>query len=61
MEAYVVHDEDLSNCPACGQAIDYCPGHGPIGDPAGWAILHAHDEGIHLDCAPGADCLADSA
>lgn len=26
-------------CPACGEESDYCLGHGPIGDPAGAAIL----------------------
>lgn len=26
-------------CPACGEPIDYCQGHGEIGDPAGYALL----------------------
>lgn len=26
-------------CPACGDAPDYCAGHGEIGDPDGFAIL----------------------
>lgn len=44
-------DPDLiSRCPACGEPMDYCLGHGEIGDPAGFAILKAHDEGIHTDC-----------
>lgn len=40
------------NCPACGQPIDYCQGHGDIGDPAGAWILHRHDEGSHEECHP---------
>jgi len=42
--------ELLSRCPACGDVIDYCRGHGEIGDATGFAILKAHDEGIHTDC-----------
>lgn len=45
-----------SGCPACGEPIDYCPGHGEIGDPAGQAILSAHDKGEHGECSPYADC-----
>jgi len=46
-------DPDLiSRCPACGDAIDYCRGHGETGDPAGFAILAAHDNDIHTDCHP---------
>ena len=44
-------------CPACGSAIDYCQGHGETGDPAGYAILQAHDDGDHRMCA--ADCHTD--
>lgn len=33
-----------STCPACLEPISYCQGHGPIGDPAGYAILQAHDQ-----------------
>ena len=32
-------DEMESVCPACGEPIDYCQGHGEIGDPEGYAIL----------------------
>jgi hypothetical protein len=39
-------------CPACGDPIDYCPGHGETGDPAGFAILQAHDIGDHAECNP---------
>ena len=39
-------------CPACGDLIDFCTGHGEIGDPAGFAILMAHDAGDHADCQP---------
>lgn len=37
-------------CPACGDAIDYCLGHGEMGDPSGYAILVAHDNGDHRGC-----------
>ena len=40
-------------CPACGDPIDYCTGQGEIGDPAGFAILVAHDAGDHADCHRG--------
>ena len=44
-------DEDgLSRCVACGDVIDYCQGHGAIGDPAGRAILDAHDADDHENC-----------
>ena len=39
-------------CPACASPIDYCQGHGEIGDPAGFAILEAHDAGDHYGCHP---------
>lgn len=37
-------------CPACGEPIDYCQGHGPIGDPFGYSVLQAHDNGRHTLC-----------
>src|SRR5690606_41547191 len=42
----------LFRSPACGELIDYCQGHGDIGDPAGAAILSAHDDDVHVDCHP---------
>ena len=33
-----------SVCPACGDFIDYCQGHGEIGDPEGYAILKQQEE-----------------
>jgi len=42
--------EDDSRCPACGDPIDYCRGHGEIGDPLGADILKLHDLGLHQDC-----------
>lgn len=39
-------------CPACGSPADYCQGHGEIGDPAGFAILEAHDADDHDGCHP---------
>ena len=47
-------DEYVSVCPACGEVIGYCLGHGEIGDPDGAAILDAHDDGIHDACHPAA-------
>jgi hypothetical protein len=48
-------------CPACGDPIDYCQGHGEIGDPAGFAILAAHDDDDHSGCNPaGCDVAADA-
>lgn len=48
------YEEDVyePGCPACGDPIDYCQGHGEIGDPAGFAILAAHDDGDHSGCHP---------
>lgn len=39
-------------CPACGEPIEYCSGHGPVGDPAGYAILLRHDRDEHDRCHP---------
>lgn len=58
---YEDEGEWISRCPACGDPIDYCQGHGEIGDPAGRAILDAHDEGDHTQCHPdGCDEAADA-
>lgn len=46
--------EDYSACPVCGDPIDYCQGHGELGDPHGHAILTDHDNGNHDRCAT--DC-----
>lgn len=43
---------EFSLCPACGDPIDYCSGHGEIGDPQGLAVLEGHDEGDHAHCHP---------
>jgi hypothetical protein len=43
-------DEEGGICPACGDTPSYCQGHGEIGDPAGHAILKAHDEDNHSRC-----------
>lgn len=45
-------EEIISRCPACGDPIDYCQGHGRIGDPIGASILSAHDDGLHGRCNP---------
>lgn len=39
-----------SQCPACGDYVDYCTGHGQIGDPEGFRVLEQHDAGDHTDC-----------
>lgn len=44
--------ESVSRCPVCGDPIDYCQGHGQIGDPIGASILSAHDDGYHGRCDP---------
>lgn len=46
--------EYTSLCVACGTVIDYCQGHGTIGDPEGRAILDAHDNDDHTTCHPDA-------
>lgn len=46
----VLTGETESQCPACGEFIQYCQGHGEIGDPHGAAILAKHDDGDHSDC-----------
>lgn len=48
--------DDSPICPACGAVVDYCQGHGTIGDPIGAAILAAHDEDDHGMCHDAADC-----
>jgi hypothetical protein len=37
-------------CPACGNPLDYCPGHGAVGDPAGHRVLEMHEKGDHSRC-----------
>ena len=59
LDDYPSGDEDgveeyVSVCPACGAYIDYCQGHGAIGDPHGARVLEAHDDGIHDGCHPAA-------
>ncbi len=52
MATELFDDEYVSACPACGSPIDYCQGHGEIGDPVGAAVLAAHDDGGHAGCHP---------
>ena len=47
----VLYTEE-SRCPACGQPIDYCQGHGSLGDPHGAEILAMHDRDNHSQCHP---------
>ena len=42
-----------SLCPACGDLMDCCSGHGEIGDPVGFTILAAHESGEHDECFGG--------
>lgn len=51
----VVHGEDdeyVPACPVCGNAEDYCQGHGEIGDPTGHRVMLQHDSDYHRDCHP---------
>jgi len=50
--AFPVDDAETAEerCPACGDPIDYCQGHGEIGDPEGFAALELHDLGNHSRC-----------
>jgi hypothetical protein len=50
--------EAIASCPACGTVIDYCQGHGEIGDPAGFRLLAAHDDGNHEACHPASECIS---
>ena len=45
-----------SICPACGEYIDYCQGHGEMGDPYGREILDLHDNDDHSECHENSDC-----
>ena len=60
--AYCDPDEaDAARCVVCGEPADYCQGHGPTGDPYGWQILAAHDDGDHERCHPaGCDAKRDA-
>lgn len=56
MNEYVEDDIYESTCPACGEYIEYCQGHGESGDNAGWTILNMHDNDIHDRCHENSDC-----
>jgi hypothetical protein len=56
---YQLHIIDDVRCPACGDIIDYCQGHGEIGDPWGATILNQHDGGDHSGCHPDGCDVAD--
>lgn len=47
-------DDGYEQCPVCAQPIDYCQGHGEIGDPAGFLGATAHDRDDHSRCDPRA-------
>lgn len=44
--------QDEPRCPACGDYMDYCQGHGMTGDPDGFRILTLHDYEDHSECNP---------
>lgn len=46
----------VETCPACGEPVDYCPGHGEVGDTYGATVLLAHDLGEHATCHPASYC-----
>jgi hypothetical protein len=50
----MLSDDDfyVAACPACGDPMDYCQGHGEIGDPYGHGILRDHDNDDHSRCHP---------
>jgi hypothetical protein len=52
----IMDDDYVSICPVCGSPIDYCQGHGKIGDPNGALILRLHDRDDHSHCHPDSDC-----
>lgn len=51
---------ESSWCPACGDVIDFCRGHGLMGDTQGYVTLRRHDMGNHRDCDPGPRCRCES-
>lgn len=55
-EAIVEQEEHVERCPACGETMWYCPGHGPIGDANGYGILRMHGRGDHTACRLIAGC-----
>lgn len=48
----LIYTEEIPRCPACGDLIDHCAGHGRNADPDGFSILLAHDLGEHARCSP---------
>ena len=54
LDDYYLNSESI--CPACGQFISYCLGHGEIGDNWGWTILNMHDDDDHSECHENSDC-----
>jgi hypothetical protein len=52
LDASAYEREVVSHCPVCGDVIDYCQGHGQIGDPQGFSIMNDHDNDEHQRCHP---------
>ena len=47
-------DEYPNNvCPVCLEPMDYCQGHGEIGDPEGFAILQEYYKNDENSAAAG--------
>jgi len=40
-------DEHIETCPYCEDPIDYCQGHGEIGDPAGYDFLKSYYQNVY--------------
>jgi len=57
-DQYGEYFAELGPCPACGDHVDYCQGHGPMGDPQNYAVIRLHEDGVHSMCHPLADCEA---
>lgn len=52
IEGYIASER----CPACGEYLDYCYGHGEMGDPINYRILVLHRRGNHSACHPHSEC-----
>ncbi len=56
-EAHAEYLASLAHCPVCGDVMDYCQGHGELGDPDGYAVLVDHDNDEHHGCHSAAGCV----
>ena len=51
---------EFEHCPACGAPIEWCQGHGELGDPDGFLILALHDNDDHSECHSAAECQTEN-